>query len=66
MRCSFVSRYSGLACFEYCPNPQNTFSSKGAKNDPIKGVDDKRQITATLAASSTGSFCEGMQGGCYC
>ena len=25
-----------------------TFSFKGAKNVPIKGVDDKRQITATL------------------
>ena len=33
-----------------------TFSSKGAKNVPIKGVDDKRQITATFAVSSTGSF----------
>ena len=28
-----------------------TFSFKGAKNVPIKGVDDKRQITATFAVS---------------
>ena len=33
-----------------------TFSFKGSKNVPIKGVDDKRQITATFAVSSTGSF----------
>ena len=33
-----------------------TFSFKGAKNVPIKGVDDKRQITATFAVSLTGKF----------
>ena len=33
-----------------------TFSFKGAKNVPIKGVDDKRQITATFAVSPTGHF----------
>ena len=33
-----------------------TFSFKGAKNVPVKGVDDKRQITATFAVSSTGDF----------
>ena len=31
-----------------------TFSFKGAKNVPIIGVDDKRQITATFAVSLTG------------
>ena len=33
-----------------------TFSFKGAKNVPIKGVDDKRQITAAFAVSLTGKF----------
>ena len=33
-----------------------TFSFKGAKNVPIKGVDDKRQIIATFAVSLTGTF----------
>ena len=33
-----------------------TFSSKGSKNVPIKGLDDKRQITATFVVSATGSF----------
>ena len=33
-----------------------TFSWKGSKNVPIKGLDDKRQITATFVVSSTGSF----------
>lgn len=33
-----------------------SFSFKGSKHVPIKGVDDKRQITATFAVSSTGEF----------
>ena len=33
-----------------------TFSFKGAKNIHIRGVDDKRQITATFAVSCTGDF----------
>ena len=33
-----------------------TFSFKGSKNFPIKGVDDKQQISATFAVSSTGKF----------
>ena len=33
-----------------------TFNPKGAKTVPIKGVDDKRQITATFSISMTGSF----------
>ena len=33
-----------------------TFSFKGAKNVPIRGVDDKRQITTTFAVSFTGDF----------
>ena len=33
-----------------------TFSFKGAKNVPIKRVDDKRQITANFAVSLTGKF----------
>ena len=33
-----------------------TFSLKGTKHVPIKGVDDKRQITATFAVSSVGNF----------
>ena len=31
-------------------------SFKGSKNVPIKGTDDKRQITATFAVSSTGKL----------
>ena len=33
-----------------------TFSSKGSKSVPIKGLDDKRQITATFVVSATGFF----------
>ena len=33
-----------------------TFNPKGAKTVPIKGVHDKRQITATFSISMTGSF----------
>ena len=33
-----------------------TFNFKGAENVPIKGVDDKRGITATFAISATGKF----------
>ena len=33
-----------------------TFSSKGLKNVPIKGLDDKRQITATFVVSASCSF----------
>ena len=33
-----------------------TFNLKASQNVPIKGVDDKRQITATFAVSSTGNF----------
>ena len=33
-----------------------TFSSKGSKNIPIKGLDDKSQITATFVVSAGGSF----------
>ena len=33
-----------------------TFSFKGTKNVPVKGVDDKRNITATFAVSLTGKF----------
>ena len=35
---------------------KNTFIFRGTKNVPIKGVDDKRQITATFAISLTGKF----------
>ena len=35
---------------------QYTFSFKGLKNVPIKGVNDKREITETLAVSSTGKL----------
>ena len=33
-----------------------TFNPKGAKTVPIKGVDDKRQITTTFSISMTGSL----------
>ena len=33
-----------------------SFNMKGAKHVPIKGVDDKRQITATFAVSASGDF----------
>ena len=33
-----------------------TFSFKGAKNVPTKGVDNRRQITATFVVSVTGKF----------
>ena len=40
----------------YVSPGQYTFCFKGSKNVPIKGVEDKRQITATFAVSSTGEF----------
>ena len=40
----------------YVSPAKYTFSPKGAKAVPIKGVDDKRQITATFSISMTGSF----------
>ena len=33
-----------------------TFCLKGSTTVPIKGVDDKRQITATFTVSATGAF----------
>ena len=33
-----------------------TFSSKGSKSVSIKGLDDKRQITAIFVVSATGFF----------
>ena len=33
-----------------------TFDLKGSKTVPIKGVDDKRQITATFTVTASGSF----------
>ena len=33
-----------------------TFSSKGSRSVPIKGFDDKKQITATFVVSAPGSF----------
>ena len=32
------------------------FNSKGAKNFPVKGINDKRQITAKFAVSAVGDF----------
>ena len=40
----------------YVSHGKYTFDPKGAKTVPIKGVDDKRQITATFSISMTGSF----------
>ena len=40
----------------YVSPEKYTFRFKGAKNVPIKGVDDNRQITATFAVSLTGKF----------
>ena len=40
----------------YVSPGQYTFSFKESKNVPIKGIEDKRQITATFAVSSTGEF----------
>ena len=40
----------------YVSPEKYTFNFKGAKNVRIKGIDDKRQITATFAISATGEF----------
>ena len=40
----------------YVSHGKYTFNSKGAKNVPLKGVDDKRQITAIFSISATGEF----------
>ena len=44
------------APLSYVSPRKYTFSFKGAKNVPIKGVDDKRQITETFVISLTGNF----------
>ena len=38
------------------PPSEYTFNPKGAKTVPIKGIDDKRQITATFTVSMTAKF----------
>ena len=40
----------------YVCSGQYTFSFKRSEYVPVKGVDDKRQITATFAVSSIGKF----------
>ena len=40
----------------YASPEKYTFSSKGSKNVPIKGIDDKRQITEAFVVFATGSF----------
>ena len=51
----FVVNLDQTPLFYVSPG-KNTFSFKGAKNVPIKRVDDKRQITANFAVSLTGKF----------
>ena len=40
----------------YFSSGKYTFNPKAAKTVPIKGIDGKRQITATLTVSMTGTF----------
>ena len=40
--------------FSYVSPGKYTFHQKGSPNVPIKGLDDKRQITGTFAVSLTG------------
>ena len=40
----------------YVSPGKNTFYLKGPKTVPIKGVDDKRQITANFTVTASGSF----------
>ena len=40
----------------YLSPSKYTFDVKGVKTVPIKGIDDKRQITATFAISMSGEF----------
>ena len=40
----------------YVSPGKQTFNSKDAKNLPVKGIDNKRQITATFAVSAEGDF----------
>ena len=55
----------------YVSSGKYTFSSKGSKNVPIKGLDDKRQIIVTFVASATGYFlpiqliCQGKSKWCF-
>ena len=42
--------------FSYVSPEKYTFGLKGSKTVPIKGVDDKRQITVTFAVTASGSF----------
>ena len=40
----------------YVSPGKDTFDSKGSKTGPIKGVNDKCQITATFSVTASGSF----------
>ena len=40
----------------YVSSGKYTFNPKGIKTVPIKGIDEKRQITATFTVSMTGKF----------
>ena len=40
----------------YVSHGKYIFDLKGSKTVPIKGVDDKRQITATFTVTASGSF----------
>ena len=46
---SILIRHRFVTCVLEC-------NLKGAKNVPVKGADDKRQITTTFSVSSTGNF----------
>ena len=61
---SFRTRHPIITCCKFRSNAvklrfsggKYTFNFKGAKNVPIRGVDDKRQITGTFAVTLTGKF----------
>ena len=53
---SAVSRNLDQTPLSHISPGKYTFLSKGSKNIPIKGFDDKRQISPTFVVSATCSF----------
>ena len=48
--------YTWIKPPSYVSPGKYTIDLKGSKTVPIKGVDDKRQITATFTVTASGSF----------
>ena len=55
-RQSSSSVLTRLLSLFYISSGKYTFNGKGAKDAPVKGIDDKHQITVTSTVSAVGDF----------